>query len=486
MKRLSFLRLLVIVLLGFALSFSSNIQDPPLMTYKTRELAAQLPNTALGFLGFFGLLVAMVVQPVVGVFSDRARTPLGRRLPFIIGGALLIAASLFLLALAPSLAVLLLGVIFIQFSSNVLQGPYQALIPDQVPEQQRGTASGLKALLDILAVVVAGLVGGRIFGMMDVLGSRVALLAAAVPTVVFFVLVTITAIWARERTTDTPTPDRTIGDALREAFSVDVGAGTASRPVLRTLVWVFFLLLMLVTAYNLLLILVPGTPGLVPLTRALPALIVTLLVLFAGSLVADLGTQPSFRWWFVNRFLFWGAFIAINTFLINYLMDVVGMTQADAQSFRGTLTTIIGGALLVVTLPLGYLSDRLGRKPLMITAGLVAAVGAGLLLLARDRTMLMAAGAVVGVGVGTFLSASWALATDLVPKADAARYLGIANIATCIGSGGARLLGGVLIDPLNAAFGASTGYLIMFGLAGAFFLLAALAIAPLPSRRSGA
>ena len=94
-----------------------------------------MPNTALGLLGFVGLLVAMVVQPVVGVFSDRARTRLGRRLPFMIGGAILIVIALFLLAVAPVLWVLFAAVIFSQFSSNLLQGPWQALIPDMVPER---------------------------------------------------------------------------------------------------------------------------------------------------------------------------------------------------------------------------------------------------------------------------------------------------------------------------------------------------------------
>ena len=72
MKKISFLRMLVISLLGFALTFSSNIQDPPLMTYKVRQLAPDLPNTALGFLGFIGLLVAMV-----GPAASSACSPTG-------------------------------------------------------------------------------------------------------------------------------------------------------------------------------------------------------------------------------------------------------------------------------------------------------------------------------------------------------------------------------------------------------------------------
>jgi Na+/melibiose symporter-like transporter len=213
----------VISLLGFALTFSSNIQDPPLMTYKVRELAPNLPNTALGFLGFVGLLVAMVVQPIVGVFSDRAKTKLGRRLPFIIGGAVLIAASLFLLAAAPALWILLMGVIFIQFSSNILQGPWQALIPDLVPESQRGTASSLKAVMDIIAVIVGGAVAGMLLGKVDQWGQTAVYAAAGAPVVVFAIFIVFTAIWAREKAgaADEAIASRSVGEALKNAFYVN-------------------------------------------------------------------------------------------------------------------------------------------------------------------------------------------------------------------------------------------------------------------------
>ncbi len=421
MKKIPFLRLLVISLLGFALTFSSNVQDPPLMTFKVRQLAPDLPNTALGILGFIGLLVAMVVQPIVGVFSDRARTKLGRRLPFIIGGAVLIAASLFLLAAAPVLWVLLLGVILIQFSSNILQGPWQALIPDLVPAGQRGQASSLKAVMDILALVLGGMAAGMILGESGVArwGADAVYVAAAAPTAVFFVFVVLTAIWARERegATSEEVASRSIGEALRRTFYV------------------------------------------------------------------NFRERPVFGWWFANRILFWGAFIAINSFLINYLVDVIGMSEAGAQGFYGRLKVILGGALMILALAAGWVSDRFGRKPVVLTAGLVAFAGAALFLFVRDQTMLTVAGAIVGMGVGTFITASWALATDIVPGEEAARYLGIANIATCIGSGMARLLGGVLIDPINRALGSSSsGYLLLYALAALAFLVSALTILPLPKK----
>jgi len=422
MKKISFLRMLVIVLLGFALTFSSNIQDPPLMTFKVRQLAPNLPNTTLGILGFIGLLVAMAVQPIVGVFSDRAKTKLGRRLPFLMGGAVLIAASLFLLALAPTLWVLLMGVILIQFSSNILQGPWQALIPDLVPEGQRGTVSSLKAVMDIIATVAAGAVAGILLGStgQKLFGDYAIYATAAAPVVMFILFVTLTAIWAREQP-----------GAIIEAV--------ASRPVGEALKNAFYV---------------------------------------------DFRENPIFGWWFANRILFWGAFIAINTFLINYLADVIHMSQPDAQSFYGTLKVILGVALIVVALASGWLSDKFGRKPVMLAAGLVAFAGAALLLIVRDRTLIIVAGGIIGMGIGAFLSANWALATDIVPRGEEARYLGIANIATCIGSGVARLLGGVLIDPINRLLGSSSlGYLSLFILATICFLASALVIIPLPNKR---
>ncbi len=421
MKKISFPRILVISLLGFALTFSSNIQDPPLMTYKVRQLT-NLPNTALGFLGFIGLLVAMAVQPIVGVFSDRARTKLGRRLPFIIGGAALIAASLFLLALAPNLWILLLGVIFIQFSSNILQGPWQALIPDLVPELQHGQASSLKAVMDIIATVVAGAVAGILLGTtgQKLFGDYAIYVTAAAPVVVFILFVTLTAIWAHEQPggINAAVASRSVGESLKNAFHV------------------------------------------------------------------DFREHPTFGWWFANRILFWGAFIAINAFLINYLVDVIRMSPEAAQSFYGTLKVILGAALIVMALASGWLSDKFGRKPVMLIAGLVAFAGAILLLFVRNQTLITIAGGTIGMGIGAFLTASWALAADIVPPAEAARYLGIANIATCIGSGVARLLGGVLIDPINQALGSSSsGYFLLFALAALCFLVSALVIIPLPNKK---
>jgi Na+/melibiose symporter-like transporter len=350
------------------------------------------------------LIVAMLVQPIVGVFSDRVRSRWGRRLPFMLLGAILIAGSLYLLALAPTLGVLVLGILLIQLSSNTLQGPWQALIPDLVPEDQRGAASGLKAMMDILGPCRRAGGGGILFGRVPH-GEAAVFMVVSVPVLVFGLGLIFTAIWAREKTEVAPenVATESIGAALKKAFSVD---------------W-----------------------------RA----------------------HPTFRWWFFNRMLFWGAFIFLNTFLVTYMIGVLKMPERMHEVCRQP-STIIGLALLLVALPAGRLADKFGRKPLVMGSGLVAFAGTVTLLLAHDRTTIIVGGAVIGLGIGAFLSANWAMITDIVPRAEAARYLGIANIATCLGSGGARLLGGLLIDPLNSAFhSTSAGFLTVYSLAALCF-----------------
>ena len=58
------------------------------------------------------------------------------------------------------------------------------------------------------------------------------------------------------------------------------------------------------------------------------------------------------------------------------------------------------------------------------------------------------------------MSANWALATDLVPKGEEARYLGLTNIATAGGAALARLIGGLMIDFGNA-YSPNFGYSVM-------------------------
>ncbi len=119
-------------------------------------------NTYLGLLTFAGLVIAIIVQPVAGLVSDRWASRWGRRRPLIALGTAFDFVFLALIAFATGLPGLVVGLLALQVSSNVAHGPALALLPDRVPPERHGVASGIKNLFDMGGLVVASLLVGRL------------------------------------------------------------------------------------------------------------------------------------------------------------------------------------------------------------------------------------------------------------------------------------------------------------------------------------
>ncbi|MBA7714181.1 hypothetical protein ES703_123198 [subsurface metagenome] len=117
--------------------------------------------------------------------------------------------------------------------------------------------------------------------------------------------------------------------------------------------------------------------------------------------------------------------------------------------------------MLAVVYPAGRLSDKVGRRPIMVSSGLLGALGILLLFFFPSYGYLMLCSGLVGISFGAFMSTNWALATDLVAKGEEARYLGLTNLATAGGAALARLIGPV-IDFFNA-YSPNLGYSVMLG-----------------------
>lgn len=120
-----------------------------------------MKNTYLGLLTFVGLVIAMVVQPLSGALSDGWKSRFGRRRPLIVFGTLFDFLFLSLLAWSGGLVWLFIGYIGLQLSSNIAHGPLQGLLPDRVPQTQLGIASSLKTFMDMLSLIIASLLAGR-------------------------------------------------------------------------------------------------------------------------------------------------------------------------------------------------------------------------------------------------------------------------------------------------------------------------------------
>src|SRR5215213_2716826 len=78
----------------------------------------------LAVVSTIGAFAAMLAQPIFGAISDRTRTRLGRRAPFILGGALLGGLALIGLGLSGSILLMALCWPLVQLSFNAVQGPF--------------------------------------------------------------------------------------------------------------------------------------------------------------------------------------------------------------------------------------------------------------------------------------------------------------------------------------------------------------------------
>lgn len=183
------------------LGFMWNALHPILLPMVLLGLVEQGKNTAYGLLTFAGLMIALIVQPLSGALSDRTRHPLGRRRPWMLLGSGLSALCLLALVVAPSLGWVAVAYLSLQVFSNMAHGPAQGLIPDLVPVGRHGQASGQKSLMDMLGILLAALVIGRIMGR----SPAGAFISVGVIIFVLWASTSVTAWAAHEARTAAPT-----------------------------------------------------------------------------------------------------------------------------------------------------------------------------------------------------------------------------------------------------------------------------------------
>src|ERR1700690_1286584 len=122
-------------------------------------------GSVLGLALGAGALISMIAAPVFGALSDRIRLPGGRRKPWILIGTLgnvigLVGLAYLMKPGEPGSVVgWSIAFLFVELFNNIATAPFSALIPDMVPLNQRGSASGWLGLMTILGTFAGGLMG---------------------------------------------------------------------------------------------------------------------------------------------------------------------------------------------------------------------------------------------------------------------------------------------------------------------------------------
>jgi MFS family permease len=111
--------------------------------------------TSLALVTGIGSLLAMVANPFFGRLSDRTTSPLGMRRPWMLAGLVGGCVGILTVALAPNVALVIVGWCTAQIFFNAVLASLAAVLPDQVPTAQRGLVSGILAIC-LPAASVAG------------------------------------------------------------------------------------------------------------------------------------------------------------------------------------------------------------------------------------------------------------------------------------------------------------------------------------------
>ena len=118
------------------------------------------------WIGFFMTLdniAALFIQPPVGAWSDRLRTPWGRRMPFILIGAPVGALAFGLIPMAAVLPLFVACTSTLLLSMAFWRTPVVALMPDITPSQFRSQANGIINLMGGVGTIIASLVGSTLY-----------------------------------------------------------------------------------------------------------------------------------------------------------------------------------------------------------------------------------------------------------------------------------------------------------------------------------
>lgn len=379
----------------------------------------------LGLLTTVASVVALLMPPIVGTLSDRTSGRFGRRRPYILAGGILLVLSTPFLAESTSVIVFLIGLSVLHVGKNVLSPAYQSLVPDCVPEEQRGRASGYVGGMTILGNVASlGLAAWLLSGVQK--SSQQALIRSHAG---IYYIVTAVAVAIAVLITLLDVHEVPFHPTEQPAANTEEGG--------RHRFWRWFRDSWLVPwqSYNFVVVF---------LTRSSIMLGLTLFMTYVEY--------------------YFAAVLHISSFV-----EVTALIAVLA----------LGGGV-VSGLVFGILSDRFPRRAPIVcvsTLGMAAASLAFVIIPGNSMFWLWPLGVMFGLGNGAYTSVDWALSIDALPSLrEAGKDLGLWNASTTLPAIIGPLLGSFIITIADHFGQTALGYRLVFLAATLFLVIAAFCV----------
>ncbi len=429
-------------------------------------------------------LTGLIVQPIVGYLSDRTWTPLGRRRPYFLFGAIFASLALFVMPNSPALWIAAGTLWILDASINVSMEPFRAFVGDQLPPRQRPMGFAMQSFFIGIGSVIASMLPWLLAH------AGVANTAAAgeVPDTVkyafylgggvMFLAIGWTVLRTREyppevlRAHDTAPPlrqaplDRVRSRRNGMAWSA---AGTLAALAIAgfSLDPQLYILAGVAVAYGLALLVFarPGADGMVT------------------TILGDLQAMPGamrrlalvqFFSWFA-LFAMWiyaGPAVAATHFGSS---DPQSAAYNDGANWVGVLFAAYNGFAALAAIVIPWVVRRVGLRVGHLVNVWLGAVGLLSFLFIRDPQWLLLSMVGVGFAWASILSLPYALLSDSLPAEKMGIYMGIFNFFIVVPQLVAASVLGVL---LKLAFGNQP--IMALALGAASLVLAGLCVLRVP------
>lgn len=355
-------------------------------------------------------LAGLFVQPIVGLSSDKTWTRLGRRIPFILGGAIVSALAMFFMPNSEHFAQLFPAVffgammlLFMDVSFNVTMQPFRALVSDMVDESQRNKGYSIQSFLINVGAVFGSLLPFLLtwWGIANEpeAGQKVA------PTVIwsFYIggaVLLASVLWTSFRTKEYPPEEYAKYNNIEEKENEN-----------------------------------PEKVSFFTLIKNVP------------NAMKQLAVTQFFSWFAL--FLMW-----VYT-TQGIAQNIWGTTDATSNAFNeaGNWTGVIFAAYSVFaalfSLVITPLANKYGRRNVYVVSLILGGLGLLSILFIKDKNLLFLPMIGVGIAWAAILALPYAILSSKLPAKQTGVYMGIFNATITIPQIAAGLLGGVLLSALG-------------------------------------
>src|SRR6187402_1498969 len=387
-------------------------------------------------IGYFWLaapLAGLVVQPIIGLSSDKTWTKLGRRIPFIFGGAIVSALAMFFMPNAEYFTYLLPPLIFgavmlllMDTSFNVTMQPFRALVGDMVNDEQRNLGYSLQSALINF---------GAVFGSL------------------------LPWILVKVGMSNVPAAGEKVAESVIWSFYIGgaILLGTVLWTVLRTKEYGP----KEHAAYNKIDLNAPE--------KKEKTSIVTLIG-NAPKIFWQLGVVQFFSWFAL--FLMWvytTRAIANQVWGHGVALDAKSIGFNEAGDWTGVMFAFYSGVAALFSLLIPSIAKSIGRKKTYSFSLVLGGLGLISMFLVEDKNMLLLSISGVGLAWAAILAMPYAMLSGSLPADKMGVYMGLFNATITIPQITAGLLGSTLI----VLFGGNPMVIIV--IAGVSFLIASAA-----------